>query len=63
MALKQRLEKLEKERLAGPQPTIVWIEGEKSEAEAIAEWEAENGPLFNREPLVVQIRRFTNPPC
>ncbi len=62
MALKQRMVKLEKANCSGTHPTIVFYEGEKTEAEAIAEWEAENGPLFNREPMVVQIRRFSSPP-
>ncbi len=62
MALKQRVEKLEKANNSGTQPLIVYREGEKTEAEAIAEWEAENGPLFNREPMVVKIRRFSRPP-
>ncbi len=62
MALKQRMEKLEKENRSGSQPIIVFYEGEKSEAKAIAEWKAENGPLFNREPMVVQIRRFSSAP-
>jgi hypothetical protein len=62
MALKQRMEKLEKANNSGNQPMIVFYEDEKTEAGAIAEWEAENGPLFNREPMVVQIRRFSSPP-
>ena len=62
MALKQRMAKLERENSSGTQPMIVFNEGEKTEAECIAEWEAANGPLLNREPLVVQIRRFSSPP-
>ena len=61
MALKQRMEKLEKAN-SGNQPIIVFYEGEKTEAEAIAEWESGNGPLFGREPMVVEIRRFSSPP-
>ena len=62
MALKQRMEKLEKAKNSGSPPLIVFREGEKTEAEAIAEWEAENGSLFNREPMVVRIRRVISPP-
>ena len=62
MALKQRMEKLEKANNTGTRPTIVFYEDEKTEAEAIAEWESGNGPLFGREPMVVQIRRFSSPP-
>ena len=62
MALKKRMEKLEKTNSSGPRPIIVFYEDEKAEGEAITEWEAENGPLFNREPMVIQIRRFSSPP-
>ncbi|MEE2698760.1 MAG: hypothetical protein VX923_03590 [Pseudomonadota bacterium] len=30
------------------------FKGEESEAEAIAKWEAENGPLDGRHPLIVR---------
>jgi hypothetical protein len=58
MALKNRMAKLEKTNSSGPRPIIVFYENEKAEGEEITEWEAENGPLFNREPMVIQIRRF-----
>jgi hypothetical protein len=62
MALKKRMEKLEKTNSLGTTPIIVFYEDEKAEGEAVTEWEAENGPLFNREPMVIQIRRFASPP-
>ena len=61
MALKKRVKKVEKTNSSGPRPIIVFYEDEKAEGEAITEWEAENGPLFNREPMVIQIRRFASP--
>ena len=63
MALKQRINKLENNSRTGPQPIIVFYEGEKSGAKAIAEWEAENESPFNPEPLVVEISRFSHRPC
>jgi len=62
MALKKRMEKLEKTNSSGPGPIIVFYGDEKAEGEVITEWEAENGPLFNKEPMVIQIRRFASPP-
>ena len=62
MALKKRVKEVEKTNSSGPRPIIVFYEDEKAEGEAITEWEAKNGPLFNREPLVIQIRRFSSPP-
>jgi hypothetical protein len=53
MALKKRMEILEKTNSSGPWPIIVFYEDEKAESEAITEWEAENGPLFNRQPMVI----------
>ena len=53
MALKKRMEKLEKTDSSGPRPIIVFYEDEKAEGEAITEWEAKNGPLFNRQPMVI----------
>ena len=55
------MEKLEKTDSSGPRPIIVFYEDEKTEGEAITEWKAENGSLFNREPMVIQIRRFASP--
>ena len=58
MRLNKRIEKLEKQ--SGKQddrspPVIVLdFKGEESEAEAIAKWEAENGPLDGRHPLIVR---------
>ena len=56
MALKQRLEKLERKVGRGHQPIIVYRDGEKSEAEAVEDWEADNGPVGNREPVFVVLR-------
>ena len=39
MALKHRIEKLEKRGGRNVPPFIVFIKGQKTEAEAIAEWE------------------------
>ena len=55
MALKHRIEKLEKRGGRDVPPFIVFIKGQKTEAEAIAEWEAFNGPLDNRKPLGYRI--------
>ena len=33
-----------------------------AEGEEITKWESENGPLFNKEPMVIQIRRLASPP-
>ena len=58
MRLNKRIEKLEKQ--SGKKddrflPVIVLdFKGEESEAEAIAKWEAENGPLDGRHPLIVR---------
>ena len=41
-------------------PVIPYIEGEKTEAEAVAEWEAVNGPVGNREPIFI-IYQFVSP--
>ena len=43
MALKHRIEKLERRGGRDVPPFIVFIKGQKTEAEAIAEWEAING--------------------
>jgi hypothetical protein len=56
MGLKRRLEKLEKAIGPVQQPVIVYREDEKSKAEALAEWEAENGPIGDREPMFVIIQ-------
>ena len=56
MVPKHRLEKLE--TAIGPvqQPaSIVYIEGEKTEAEAMAEWETENGPLSECGVVLVTV--------
>jgi hypothetical protein len=49
MALKNRLEKLENSRAIAARifkpAFIAYGEGEQTKAEAISEWEAENGPL------------------
>jgi hypothetical protein len=54
--LEGRLMKLEK--VGGyVQPLVIsYIEGEKTEAEAVAEWEAVNGPVGNREPMFIIYR-------
>lgn len=51
--LEGRLMKLEK--VGGYiQPLVIsYIEGENSEAEAVAEWEAVNGPVGNRELMFI----------
>ncbi|MBL6948937.1 MAG: hypothetical protein ISR51_09715 [Rhodospirillales bacterium] len=57
MRISQRIEKLEER--SGKQddrfpPVVIFdFNGAKSEAEAIAEWEAENGPLGKRDPLII----------
>jgi hypothetical protein len=43
MALKKRMEKLEKTNSSGPRPIIVFYENDKVEGEAATEWEAKNG--------------------
>ena len=50
MALKHRVEKLETQKGNYDKPRITYLYHEKTEAEAVAEWEAENGPLGDREP-------------
>ena len=55
MALKHRIEKLEKRGGRDVPPFIVFIKGQKTEAEAIAEWEAINGPLGSQKPEVCRI--------
>ena len=45
MALKHRIEKLERRGGRDVPPFIVFIKGQKTEAEAIAEWEAANKPI------------------
>jgi hypothetical protein len=51
--LEGRLMKLEK--VGGyVQPLVIsFIEGEKTKAEAVAAWEAVNGPVGNREPMFI----------
>ena len=61
MALKQRLEKLEKAIGPVKQPVIVYREDEKTQAEALAEWETENGPIGDREPMFI-ITQIVSPP-
>ncbi len=56
MALKHRLAKLEKKVGRGQQPVIVYRDGEKSEAQAIEDWEIDNGPVGKREPMFVVLR-------
>ena len=41
--------------------SFIFLKSEKSEAEAIAEWEAFNGPLDSRKPLGYRIG--LNSPC
>ena len=55
MALKHRIEKLEKRGGKGVPPFIIFIKGQKTEAEAIAEWEAINGPLGSQKPEAYRI--------
>jgi|APSaa5957512535_1039671.scaffolds.fasta_scaffold283927_2 hypothetical protein len=56
MALKLRLAKLEKKVGRGHQPIIVYRYGEKSEAQAIEDWEIDNGPVGKREPMLIVLR-------
>jgi len=56
MALKRRIEKLEMQSGDYDRPWIICIEGQKTESEAIAEWEAENGPLGNRKPEIMCVK-------
>lgn len=44
------------------QPLVIsYIEGAKTEAEAVAEWEAANDPIGNREPMFI-IYKLVSPP-
>lgn len=54
--------KIREKNSSGPRPIIVFFEDEMAEGEAITEWEAKNGSLFNREPMVIQIRQFSSQP-
>ena len=56
MALKSRVEKLEMQNSNYDKPHITYFYHEKTEAEAIAEWEAENGLLGDREPDIFCIK-------
>ncbi len=56
MTLTRRLAKLEKKVGRGQQPVIVYRDGEKSQAQAIEDWEMDNGPVGNREPMFVVLR-------
>ena len=60
MALKHRIEKLERRGGRDVPPFIVFIKGEKIEAEAIAEWEAINGPIGSQKPEVCRMN-FLSP--
>ena len=55
MALKHRIVKLEKRGGRDVPPFIVFIKGEKTESEAIVEWEAANGPIGSQKPEVYRI--------
>ena len=48
-----RLEKLEKANVDNHPPVILCYGGEGAKAEAVAEWEAKNGPIGDREPMYV----------
>lgn len=55
MALKHRIEKLER-RMGKPGdnvPVLITCLDGRTEAEAIAQWEAKNGPLGERDTLVI----------
>ena len=56
MALKHRIEKLERRGGRDVPPFIVFIKGQKTEAEAIAEWEAANGRSI---PMLLRTKRLT----
>ena len=60
MALKHRIEKRERGGGRDVPPFIVFIKGQKTEAEAIAEWEAINGPLGSQKPEAYRIN-FVSP--
>ena len=60
MALKHRIEKLEKRGGRDVPPFIVFIKGQKTEAEAIAEREAINALIGSRKPEVCRIN-FVSP--
>ena len=71
MALKHRIEKLEKQAGIGDSdsPAIRYICDQKdgetgaeaARKKAVAKWEAENGPLGDREPLFIE-RSMVSPP-
>lgn len=51
--LEGRLMKLEQKSMAVQPPVILYIAGETTEAEGVAEWEAVNGPVGTREPIFI----------
>lgn len=60
MALKSRIEKLESKQISTDKPrkvAMVFSQDGKTEAEVVAEWEVDNGPLGD-DDMVVYIRGF-----